>query len=464
MDNMLAYLHVGYDNRHDVCNWICTTIDVNHTAGVRMSGAVFNALLYYLVNFNKQMYCIVALIERILIIVDYNIPNHDNMTSIFKIIPDVHWRMFVKLCDKFIKNRNIITDVHLQSLIASQKCNMATYMLNYITPNDMCLENACCHGTITEFVVLIRKILQSNVHPTRECFNRLMCKTRVHDPKCKQAENVADIVDLFIEYGYKLTYDDILVALKYGWFIRNIHRFDIVYKDEFLEQCALQGFYPYDIEDIKVKPTVRCLYHECNKTFASVSNIKMLILWGSPVDIECLRLACQHNNNIEVIKYLIDVQKLVVDIDCLKNYAKKNGVEQLSFLVENLNKKVDYSSDDEYADVQEGEDADQPVTIKSDVKIIREMKAQSKVNLHTKTKYLLKGGAAILFKLKKDAKLTGLDARTYLINYINDNKLFGIDDPTLIKLDKNLGNVLDFDEHDYVRFSDIKNIVSALFV
>ena len=128
-------------------------------------------------------------------------------------------------------------------------------------PTVNCLQHVCTNRNISA----IRKILQCKIMPTLECFNSLIKNVNMtaygKNKESLYASDVAIIIDLLVEYGYVLTYKNVLDALDHGCHINNIGRFNLDFDSQFIEKCSLYGFNPYP--NIFVKPTQKCLQIEC---------------------------------------------------------------------------------------------------------------------------------------------------------------------------------------------------------
>jgi len=121
------------------------------------------------------------------------------------------------------------------------------------------------------------------------------------------ADNKVEYFDDLFEY-----------TLKSGIKINNINNIGIDLKsNKFTNICMSNNFNPYNIE---IKLTKDILFEECKKS-GNLTKIKLICKEITP-DIKCLEEACKIKNNIHVIKYLCDAQKIKPNIYCLINVCE----------------------------------------------------------------------------------------------------------------------------------------------
>lgn len=189
--------------------------------------------------------------------------------------------------------------------------NYMTILFRYGANADLnCLKITCK----MRHIKIIEKILSFKIIPDKECFNILVKETYPKDEKI-----VASIIDMLINSGYTLTLDDVTKALKNGYYVNNIHRFNFTFDDKFSEICYKTNYFPY--KDIELKPTMECLRAECRKA-RNIKRLKELVGKGLNPDLECLRDACKIPGNFTNINYLVTECNIKPDIECIKNVAK----------------------------------------------------------------------------------------------------------------------------------------------
>lgn len=206
-------------------------------------------------------------------------------------------------------------------------------------PNKECLNLAC----VIKDKSVIEKFLTYKIKPDHKCFKALIGEAYYH--KCKQqskdADHIAELIDLLASNGYELTLDDVFDALKAGYYINNIKQYNFKIDKTFMEKCYKIGYFPY--KDIEVKPDIELLRAECRKS-GNLTNIKQLVRQGLEPDFNCLRDACSVGSNIGTIRYLIEVKKIDPDLQCIKNLADTlNSNSQLKLLLSHYNPIKDRS-------------------------------------------------------------------------------------------------------------------------
>ena len=226
-----------------------------------------------------------------------------------------------------------VTEKSLINAIRLNDFNIVKLLLksNYI-PNEYCLIEAC---KIKNKEIII-EILLYKIQPTQECFNALFTSVTfscLKDKTSCMAPQIATLIDILVNFGYIITYEDVCKALSHGCYVNNINNLGILFDEKFIEECTLYGYYPY--ENFNIKPTMKCLYVE-SKRPGNASNLKKLILQGLTPDIECLKYACDNKTNIQNVKYLIENHNIKPNLDCLKILAKNIGNSTLTYLLDNF--------------------------------------------------------------------------------------------------------------------------------
>ena len=131
-------------------------------------------------------------------------------------------------------------------------------------------------------------------------------------------QNVSFTIELFIKYGYNITYDDVIYALKKHIIVLNIERFEIKFDTTYLHVCAEKNIMmPYD-ENVTgdIKPDIITLNYWCENS--QCAQIKSVLNAGVQPDITTMRSVCKGGNKIHMIK-LIASYNTGVDLECLEN-------------------------------------------------------------------------------------------------------------------------------------------------
>ena len=189
----------------------------------------------------------------------------------------------------------------------------------------------------------VKFILENKIQPTSAIFHAVLKSIPEKifgftngrygkDPIKKNIDTTSNqaIIDLLIDYGYKVSYDDVKDALKQKIIIKNIEQFDIKFDISYLQICAEIGLYPYKTPDLS--PDLSCLIVECKKV-GNLTNIKKLINEYKLVpDAACMQAASKHRSNIQTLKFLVE-KGGIIDIDCFKNTIRTFGNKVLNFYI-----------------------------------------------------------------------------------------------------------------------------------
>jgi hypothetical protein len=226
----------------------------------------------------------------------------------------------------------------LENLLRNRNYDLAKDIIKLGCPiSQTCLKIACSKLNID----CVEQILQFKIKPNSLMFNTtimayeydeqqndndLYRRQRYKDRAATAARiaksnpiKIATIIDMLVNAGYKITYDNVIFALKKKCYINNINRFNIKFTSEFIEKCIEFDYYPYP--ELKIKPDIKCLRLECKK-LNKIANIKKIVKQGIEPDIGCLQDACTAHNNVQTIAYLIDTHGIKPDILCLQNITK----------------------------------------------------------------------------------------------------------------------------------------------
>jgi len=144
----------------------------------------------------------------------------------------------------------------------------------------------------------------------------------------------AEIIDIFVLYGYQITKDFVLKLLDRGCYVNNIEKYKIDIDNELVLKMSNLNYYPYEFECI---PTTEILLVECSKP-NNLDKIKLFKEKGGIYNKECLIKACTVRKNGKVIKYLINDCNIKPDLDCIKSFQENYGIEALDILIHNYSK------------------------------------------------------------------------------------------------------------------------------
>jgi hypothetical protein len=238
-------------------------------------------------------------------------------------------------------NSKVIPDEKCLNLAITQKNEENAKLMFALGAklNDQVLIIACTSLNMP----IVKLALENKIKPTAECFNAIIKGTKVnpyygnrynrYNAPNKQLES--DIIELLIQFGYQVTYDNVVEATRNFIKINDIDRFDIKLDEKFLEVCAEVHYYPYKLD---IAPTTKCLEKECTKS-GNITIIKEIISKGVKPDSACLEQACKHKANLATIKYLVE-HGAKMNVDCLKAIATTVGGSVLQYVVTEFCKTI----------------------------------------------------------------------------------------------------------------------------
>jgi hypothetical protein len=191
--------------------------------------------------------------------------------------------------------------------------------------DDNCLVSAC--KSLNYDAILF--VINNGIKPNEKCFNAIIssqCKSNEKDVKTK-------LIDVIIDHGYKITYDNVVSATYEHITINNLKNMNITFNDDFSEVCSKAKFYVYDFI---VKPSISDLEEACK--IRDLKYIKQLVSFGIKPNITCLRNACSIKSNLPIIKFIIQKGNLEPDIICLKNMAVATNNTAMNYLLDGFSK------------------------------------------------------------------------------------------------------------------------------
>lgn len=208
-------------------------------------------------------------------------------------------------------------------------------LMNYGAPlTKKVFDTACVHNNIK----IIQACIENEIKPDANSFNSLFVNyAPYYKAKYTETSNptITKIIDLFVSTGYKITYNDVVLATRKKVSINNVEHYGIVFDDAFMAICSESSFYP---SNIKIKPNISCLATECGKS-GNLTVIKKLIGDGIKPTVECLENACKIKQNIQTIRYLTTSCGLVPNNKCLENIAYILGNSTFNLIVDAYVKK-----------------------------------------------------------------------------------------------------------------------------
>jgi hypothetical protein len=191
-------------------------------------------------------------------------------------------------------------------------------------------------GSYTLDLSLILNILEGNdVVPTQATLTNLLAKVYIR--KGFGAPNnkiIAQVIDIFILYGFKITKRVVKDLLSKGCYINQIEKYSITIDNEILNECSIAEYYPYEFSCL---PSEEIMIRECSRE-SNLETIKKFKEKGGEINVKCLEKACGVRKNGKTIKYMIVDCGVKPNDACLTNYSLANGIEGLDIIMKNYSK------------------------------------------------------------------------------------------------------------------------------
>ena len=173
--------------------------------------------------------------------------------------------------------------------------------------------------------------------PDNTTITNLLSKVYFRTIGASNAKIIAEIIDIFVFYGFQITKDIVIQLLKKSCYINCIEKYPIPIDEFILEECAELGYYPYDFICV---PPPKVMLKECEKD-NNLEQIKKLKEKGGVITIRCLEKACGVKKNGKVIKYIINDCNIKPDNECLEKFQYTYGLEALDILMKNYSNNKD---------------------------------------------------------------------------------------------------------------------------
>jgi len=272
---------------------------------------------------------------------DLDINNFFEMIKTVKDIISVDCeKIFCEYINKnkeLIKTHKNINDL-VDSFINKPKILKIVYniMASSLTPQKKLdiLNKVALSNTLEPSLILI--IMEGNdIVPNDTTFTNLLSKIYFRSTGALNSKTIAEIIDIFVLYGFKITKNVVISLLKNGCYVNSIEKHQIQIDNSILEECAELGYYPYDFTCI---PSAKVMMRECTKE-NNLEQIRKLKEKGGVLTSECLEKACCVRKNGKVIKYIISDCKVKPNDACLIMYQTTYGLEALDIIMKNYDNK-----------------------------------------------------------------------------------------------------------------------------
>ena len=279
---------------------------------------------------------------------------------------------------------------------------------------------------------LIIAILEGkDVIPDISTLTKLLSKVYFRTIGATNNKHIAEIIDLFVFYGFKINKDIIKTLINHGCYVNNIEKYGIEIDEEILDVCSNLSYYPYDFKCI---PSVKIMLKECEKK-SNLDRIKIFKEKGGILDISCLEKACGNQKNGKVIKYLISDCNIKPNEECLKIFQTTYGLEALDIIMKN------------YTDEKKEVKKNNNIVINKDSCMEIEKRD---IIINYKDEYTLKNKIRTMFNYKKK-QIVFQDLYELILKYLIDNKLvignyFVINEGLSLLLKINQSTIINIDQ------------------
>jgi hypothetical protein len=279
------------------------------------------------------------------------------------------------------KNINLICNSSLFDSLLS-------YFINYVDIIKLLYVNTTIEDNkqkVIKFTLenhnikLILYFLENNtIKPTIETLNKLLVKVLVRNGPSISNKVIAEIIDIFVDYGFKITKEIVLLLLDRGCYVNNIEKHNIEIDQDIIDFSSSKSYYPYKFH---IKPELKVLIKECSKE-NNLEIIKMLKERGGEFNEQCLESACKIYKNGKVIKYLIKDCKIQPNNACLKAYEDAYKLETLTLLMGSYKNKDFDEDDNPITDNEDNNKENIKEIVPDNNKKIIELKKNSKIELN----------------------------------------------------------------------------------
>lgn len=265
----------------------------------------------------------------------------------------------------------------------------------------------------------------------------LLSKVYFRTVGAHNAKIIAEIIDIFIMYGFKITKEIVITLLRKGCYINRIEKYPIEIDESILEICAELSYYPYDFNCI---PPAKVMLKECSKN-DNLIQIKKLKEKGGIIDILCLEKACGVKKNGKVIKYIVNECKVNPNDKCLEEFQATYGIDALDLVMKNYsNLKTEPSKVNK---LELNDDATMSIERKN-------------IEINNDEEYILKNKIKKFFDYKKNT-ITFKELNEIMLKYLIKNKLI-IGNYFLINSE--LHNLTKVNQCTLVNIDQLENVLS----
>jgi hypothetical protein len=274
-------------------------------------------------------------------------------------------------------------------------------------------------------------------------------------------------MDIFIDYGLKVTKEIIILLLNNKCYINNIEKYNIEIDEDILIICSEKSYYPYKFT---IKPQLSVLLKECSR-HDNLLILKTLKESGGEFNSQCLECACKISNNSKVIKFLLKDCKVKADINCIKAFEETYNMQSLSLLIQSF-KGIDIDNVDKTDIDINNDNIKSNDIINTNIKNIIEIKKENSIELNIDSimsiipcenveideerEYKLKNKIKKLLDCKKN-NLKIIDLFELFLKYLIKNKLII---GNYLVINKELSELLKLNYCTIISIDEVQNMLT----
>ena len=400
---------------------------------------------------------------------------------------------YLKCIDTLLNDEYVPNQIEFE-LLHKLAPSTNEYIIKFLTYgvfyNTVCLENACLSGSAE----CIKKILDARISPTQKCFANVISSSIF--PR----EN---LVEMLVYYNYVITYEDVILAIKKTFEIKDLSRFNITLDTNALELCYAYNFHPKSYNFEGVNASLRILQDAATKG-NNVTEIKKIIKqYGLTPDYITMENACNFSRNKPVIMELVNAGGILTP-KCICNcgsqlsrsetlvyiaseYAKQdtknkekiceleNKIKELQESQENAEQNLlitnegDENDNNDNNDNNENDNNDNNENDNNEdnddvIKILKlTVPKNIKIPTSKRNKVNPPNSLVKFFALDKKVKMSYIEVRKYLRNMIQEKNWVSKDNKILIDFPEGFRKIIGIEKNGFIHHSDLDTIVSLCY-
>jgi hypothetical protein len=277
-----------------------------------------------------------------------NITQASDIISLINQEREENFIIEVLINNKIIPNNECYYTALTKSIYQYSKIRYQKLIKIFFEAGLVPIENHLIIACSYKFIDLVNFLLDCGIQPTEQVFHAAINHKKTYyvkddriyyqygyNAKFKEDMGKSEIVNLLCDYGYNLTYNNLLEATEQRVLIKNIEKYNFNFDNEFMKIANKTNFYPnYKTTNLY---NIEILEEECKKT-GNLTVIKKIIKSGVKPNIKCLEFACQNhsNTNSHTINYLINDCGIMPNKQCLENAILYSTNKPLTIIYQNL--------------------------------------------------------------------------------------------------------------------------------